>query len=426
MKPKNKFQQRVADAGNKLPKLTEKQIQWGYENCIEHIGQRSAKGKITCTKCGHSWQGDGCLVDTLTGCNCPHCNTHLKVEETRKRNFMDYEYMCLVSACEGFQVLRFIYIECNMKVGQKANYYHSEVVQRWIAPDGKYATMAKLRPMGYYSFRWTYWSFLEIRSDKHFYNIAPIKIYPRQKLTPEVKRSGYNKDFFGLTPFDFFRFLLSENKSETLQKAGQENLFTYFAIHSSKKLDDYWTSVKICIRNNYTIADASIWCDYIDLLRYFGKDLHNPKYVCPTDLKAEHDRYVQKKRNLMEKERREQARQKALENENEFKEMKAPFFGIQFSDGQIQIRVLESVEEIMQEGDLLHHCVFTNEYHLKPDSLILSACLGDKKLETIELSLSKLQVLQCRGLLNKNTEYHEQILKLVNKNIPKIRKRIVA
>ena len=172
--------------------------------------------------------------------------------------------------------------------------------------------------------------------------------------------------------------------------------------------------------------DVSIWCDYINLLRFFGKDVHNAKYVCPADLKAEHDRYVKKKKEWLERKKSEIARKKAFEDEKRYKEMKANFFGVQFTDGIIQVRVLESVDEIRREGDILHHCVYTNEYHLKPDSLILSASVNGQKVETVELSISKLQVLQCRGACNQNTEYHARIIELVNKNIRLIQQRKAA
>ena len=94
-----------------------------------------------------------------------------------------------------------------------------------------------------------------------------------------------------------------------------------------------------------------MWCDYIDLLRFFGKDLHNAKYVCPTDLKAEHDRYVIKKA----KADAQQELEKQLEKEADFREAKAKFFGLMFSDGLISVRVLESVKEIILEGKLMHH-----------------------------------------------------------------------
>ncbi|MDR0725305.1 MAG: PcfJ domain-containing protein, partial [Prevotellaceae bacterium] len=168
--------------------------------------------------------------------------------------------------------------------------------------------------------------------------------------------------------------------------------------------------------------DASIWRDYIDLLRFFGKDLHNAKYVCPADLKAEHDRYVQKKRDWQEQERRDKARKKAVEYEKTYKEMKSRFFGIRFTDGLINVRVLESVEEIMLEGDAMHHCLFVSDYHLKPDSLILSASIDGQRIETVELSLSTFKVLQSRGVCNRNTEYHDRIIELVQKNVRNFRR----
>lgn len=426
MKPRNKFQERVFALSKKLPPITEAQVKWGYKSCIEHIGRRTKKGVITCLECGHSWQGEGELINTLLGCDCPNCKTKLTVKTTKKRVFDDYQYLCVITSCEEFQVLRFIYMDYRVKIGEKARYFHKEIVQRWIAPDGKFTTLARLRPMGFYVHAWCFGTPLEIRPDKSLYNVIPTCTYPRQKLIPEIKRSGYKGDLYDLTPFDLFHYILTENKAETLLKAKQTRLLNFFAYNTSRRIANYWASIKICIRNGYQIKDAQLWCDYIDLLCFFEKDLHNAKYVCPADLKAEHDRYVKKKRKVIEQERRENAKKRALENEAKFQKMKSKFFGISFTDGLIQIRVLESVEEIMREGDEMHHCVFTNDYHLKPDSLILSACMGDRKLETIELSLSKLRVLQCRGVCNQNTEYHDRILNLVGKNIPAIRKRIVA
>lgn len=98
MKPRTKFQQSVVAASKHLPPLTPAQIEWGYKNCIEHIGRRTPKGLITCTECGHTWQSEnGELTDNLLGCECPHCHTTLKVETTLRRKFNDYEYLCIVT-----------------------------------------------------------------------------------------------------------------------------------------------------------------------------------------------------------------------------------------------------------------------------------------------------------------------------------------
>lgn len=81
------------------------------------------------------------------------------------------------------------------------------------------------------------------------------------------------------------------------------------------------------------------------------------------------------------------------------------------------MRTLDSVDEYLTEGGIMHHCVFANEYHLKPESLILSACVEGRRIETVELSLSQMKVVQSRGVCNKSTEYHDRIIKLVEKNI---------
>ena len=426
MKPKNKFQKRVFEASKTLPPITDAQVKWAYQNSIEHIGIRTKKGVIHCLECGTSWNSKHILIESICGSTCPNCQTELKIKDTRKKVFKDYQYFCIITTYKGFQVLRYFYVSCEAKTGQKAGYFHSEVVQRWIAPNGKDEVVSRIQPASYYSNIWSFHTKLEIRPKRDYHNINTPYIYPRQRLIPELKRSGYDGNFCNISPFDLFHVLLSENKAETLLKLKQTGLLHYFAVRNFQNINDHWASIKICIRNGYQIKDVSLWCDYINLLRFFGKDLHNAKYVCPADLKGEHDRYVKKKQDWQQQQRREEAKIKALEHETRFSEMKARFFGIKFTDGLIQVRVLESVEEIMQEGFAMRHCVFTNEYHLKPDTLILSACIGEKRIETVELSLSKLKVLQSRGICNQITEYHDRIIQLVEQNKSLIKKRLAA
>lgn len=88
--------------------------------------------------------------------------------------------------------------------------------------------------------------------------------------------------------------------------------------------------------------------------------------------------------------------------------------------------MLESVAEIAEEGTLMHHCVYANAYYRKENSLILSATIDGKRIETVEVDLERLCVVQSRGLCNKNTEYHERIVNLVNSNMNLIRKQISA
>ena len=99
---------------------------------------------------------------------------------------------------------------------------------------------------------------------------------------------------------------------------------------------------------------------------------------------------------------------------------------MEITDGSITIRPLESITQFYEEGKAMHHCVYTNEYYKRNDCLILSARIGEKRIETIELSLKTLEVVQSRGACNQNTEYHERIIGLVKKNIGLIRNKLSA
>jgi len=426
MKPRTRIQQEVAHLSKRLPRLTATQKAYAFLHCFKHYAIKRADGTNICTECGHSWKSDHDLADTLCGCTCPHCGMQLEALRTRKSVLSENEYFSIVTTSKQYQVIRFFFVKSRYKAGQAAEYSIYEVVQRWISPDGKTTTVARLRGMSmlYYD-QWAEYSDMEVRKNNglHAYDIAPMCTYPRQRFIPELKRNGFNGDYHNTLPYDLFTAILSDSRAETLLKAGQYAMLRHY-IRSSFDMGRYWASVKICIRNGYTISDGSVWCDTIDLLRHFGKDTNSPKYVCPADLKAEHDKLVAKRNLQRERERTEQQRQKAIEDEKNYLKAKGIFFGLVFSDSLICIKVIESVEEMAEEGRMMHHCV--GGYHNKANSLILSATIDGKRIETIEVSLKTLKVVQSRGVCNSNTEYHDRIIRLVEDNAGLIRQRMNA
>lgn len=440
MKPRTGQQRQIAALSKSLKPITAKQVAWAYSHCLEHIAYRTAKNTLTCGDCGHTWKSETTLVDTLVGCTCSQCGRELKVNDTRKRTFKQCYYFCVVTTCKGYQVVRIVMIKADSKKGRATEHFFSEVAQRWIMPDGKVITMAKLRGMGFmYKDLWLFGSEMEIRPHHDIYDIiSDCDCYPRVCVLPIFKRNGFKGNFHNASPVKFLRSLLTDSRTETLLKAGQHALLPHF-VRFPHRMNSYWNSVKICIRNGYTIQDATMWCDYIDLLTHFSKDTHNAKYVCPADLGAEHDRLVAMRHRQQEREERERNRRRMIEkqeaerrklermqeNERIYAEMKANYLDLVFSDGVLRIQVLQSVQEFYEEGKALHHCVFTNDYFKKADSLILSARIGDKRIETIEISLETLQIVQSRGIGNGNTKYHNRIIDLVNRNIRLIRQRMM-
>lgn len=261
MKPKNKFQQQIVEASKTLPSITKEQIQWGYDNAISYVGQRTKGGKITCCKCAHSWQGMGELINTLLGCECSNCKSKLIIKASQKRSFNDSYYMTVIDAHKGYQVVRTIMLSYTTKVGKLPEYTYSEVMQRWIAPNGKHCTFARLRQtMGtmYYDL-WLFYTPLELRSEntnnKYYINIydriSTGAVYLKQKLIPELKRTGYKTALYNQKPLDLYRILLTDSKAETLIKTKQTKLLKRILDMGWKNIDNYWQSIKICIRNGY-------------------------------------------------------------------------------------------------------------------------------------------------------------------------------
>ena len=420
MKPRNKFEQAVLAQSKYLCPITKAQMQWAFRECIDHYAYRLPKGNTTCMDCGHSWQ----MIEPTEHCPCPQCGADLEVITTRARKLKQRQYFTVLTTSGGYQVLRMCLLIVGMEKGYQASSSVMEIGQYWWDERGKQSIVAVQRTMGHYIDSFAYYSPMAIRRDNEAYRfIARCPLYPKVKLSDTLKRNGFEGKCYDIAPTSLIPALLTDSRAETLLKAGRTEHLAYF-LSRPRNWDAYWPAYKITLRRSYDITDIALWCDYVDMLRRLGKDAHNAHFVCPEDLLQAHDTAQRKLQAQREKEAEAQRRQKAIENEERFQALKAPFFGIAFTDGTIQVRVLESVQEYIEEGQALHHCVFTNEYHLKEKSLILSASIDDKPIETIEVSLETMEVLQCRGLMNQNTEYHERIIELVHQNMKQIQSHV--
>lgn len=425
MKPRTRLQFEVVSNSKQLDNIDNRMLLWTKAHCLDHKGF-ATKTRVLCMDCGESFSTS--LVKRKRAV-CPHCHTKLKIEQTRNRTDQQRTCVAYAEIFAEFQVIRYYEIQSFYKQGKKAKHSIHEILQEWILPNGKYEVIGLKHTLNWYCDSWN--GLFEIRNKnerKYFsssnrYSIYPYKYHPESVFKPEYKKYGINHNLQGLTFLETIKQIPLCPKFETLLKAKRYELIG-FATSNESRIHQYWNSIKICLRYKYKIKDVKIWFDYLDLLRFLGKDLHNPHYVCPKNLNKEHDRLELRKRKIQAKQEAEYKRKKALDDEKSFIELKSKFFGIIFSDKDIEIRVLESVQEHMEEGDTLKHCVFTNEYYMKPDSLILSATVNGIKTETVEISLRQLKVVQSRGLQNKNTEYHDQIISLVDKNMYLIKERL--
>ena len=417
MKPRNKFEKAVLALSTRLCPITKAQRQWAFRECIDHFAFRLPKGRTTCMDCGYSWT----LEQPIDTCTCPQCRASLQVKTTRMRKLQQKQYFTLLTTCGEYQVLRMFLLVVGMEKDCRAKTSVIEIGHYWWNDAGRQAIVAIQRTFGHYIDSFSFYSPMAIRNDSEAYRyVASFQIYPKLKVTNTLYRNGFNGEFHGIAPTQLIPALLTDSRAETMMKAGRHKDLRHL-LSKSKGLDNYWNSYKLTLRHHYIISDIALWCDYVDMLKRLGKDIHNPKYICPSDLRGEHNKREVELRRQREREAMERKREKAMADEERFRELKSKFFGICFTDGTIQVHVLESVQEYIDEGAELHHCLFSNEYYLKENSLILSATIEGKRIETIEVSLDTLQVIQSRGVCNQNTPYHEQIVSLVNAHSQLIR-----
>lgn len=420
MKPKTKFQYKVVAANERLQPIQDKAVKWAFRHTLKHYAFRTPKGLTTCLDCGHKWYSRN-----EKKCHCPKCRAELELHDTLCRKAMDKQYCSVLDTQDGMQVQRVFLLTAQYRKGKKPYYWIRETVRYWLDENGKSEVTGLRRTMGWYLDCFA-WSDIELRNDNNVYRqIADSEVYPIYKTIPKLRRNGLKGDFCGANPQKLMKALLSDSRIETMMKAGNKAHIGYF-LEKPQRLNECWAAYRIVLRNNYHIAEIDIWADYINMLVECGKDIRNAHYVCPADLQAAHDDYQEKIRIIRERERLEENKRKALEHEQEFRDMKSKYFGLQFTDGTIVVSVLDSVLAHYQEGDAMHHCVGRESYFLNPKCLIMSARINGKRIETIELSLTSFKILQSRGLQNQNTEYHDQIIALVKKNVKQVRRLAAA
>ena len=422
MKPRTKYEQAVIAQSGHLRPLPTAPRRWAFTNTINHYAFRLPKGRTTCMDCGHSW----IMSESAEKCKCPNCKAKLEVKETYTRKCQQKSYFNVITTCGEYQILQIFLLIVEMRKGFKASPAFLEIGQYWIAPNGKTALVALQRTLGLYLDCFAFGSPMEIRRNSDIYqHIANQYLYPKIKVIPELNRNGFDGNFHDINPVSYLSMLLSAPQAETLLKEGNIKMLKYMA-RNTAEVKHFWASYLISKRHGYDIPDLSTWYDYLRMLERFGRDTHSPKLIMPSNLFEAHDEYMRKVNRLRKKERREADRIKALENEARFNKLKGRFIGLVFTDNEIEIRTLDSVDEYYNEGATQHICVGTSRYYLKAESLVLSARINGKIVATIEIDLKTLKVIQCRAACNKVSEYRERIENTIANHRKEIRARMTA
>lgn len=416
MKPRTKLQKRVTYLSSRLYEISKDQKEWAYNTCIVHQGYAN-KTSAACLGCGNDIPLESIKRKRAT---CNGCGRKLRIEKTLKRKHSQTNYFAIAELVQEFQVIRNFEIKTYHKKGEKVRIQISEILQYWLRDDQKF-TMIGLRHnvQGYCDSWGGDWSIRKERGWYKKYEVYPRFYHPSSVFEITYSKYGINHRLKGMTFLEAKETIPKSPKAETLLKSKQYGLLGAY-INNRHHFDRYWASIKIALRNKYKIADASVWFDYLQLLQYFQKDIKSIKYICPKNLKKEHDRLVIKKQLILARRKEEERKKQMHIAQKSFAEHIKPYKTIRFKDSFLTVVPLKTVSEFLEEAEALKHCLFTNEYYEKRNVLILSARVDGKPIETIEVCLTTFKVLQSRGLHNNPSQKNKEIIKLVESNIEKI------
>lgn len=445
MKPRNKRERTVLALHETLKPLTEKQIAWGWSQFPAkgyYRDLRKGRGLVWCSECGATIEDDAGQLECSLGegqYRCPECGRQLQLEYSLRKQRQDIvtetKQISFLTTCQGWQVVRTFDFTVESKRGFEAKRSINEVFEHWYDEDGVETIIGIDYTRSIWSFYWKYGTKMSIKYHndhcsgnyvwEDIFTTRGNYVCPTVKVTAILKRNGWSKRFLRLNGVgDIIQRLLADRDAEWLAKTKQYRLFDWLCRRGDHVLP-YRYAVKVALRAGYNLnklKDITLWFDYLDLLNEEHKDLHNAHYVCPDNLRAEHDRLVKKKNERLAKMELKRKEREAMENEGQYRKYRGMFFGVAFDDGTIYCHVLQSVKEFIEEAEAMHHCVFANGYWSEkrhPNSLILSARDKEgKRVETVEVNTKTWEIVQSQGLQNQITAYHGEIIALVGKYIP--------
>lgn len=420
MKPKTANEKEVARLAERLPELTDAQRRWINRNAVpaKALTYQKSTGLAWCTNCGQSF------IDAPRVPKCPHCGAKITEHDYKPHTRVSNSkwYTTIVTTCCGWQVSRHFLVDHYCRRGSIHGNPAFEAVQIWTNAKGEQVINARaLRPMCYYYDAWNFSSPMSIkRRGQHDYKYDISSHAVRVcGILPVIRRNGYKGRFHGVSPDDFFKAVLADNLAETLLKLGQFALFHLVAVSGRTPVNR--EAVRVVMRHNYIVKDATMWRDYVTTLDNLGYDTHSPHYLCPKDLKAAHDRMLRLKERR-DRQRELSRREKEIKGaEKGYRARVGKYLGVVIAGNGITIRPLQSVREFFDEGMAMHHCVFANGYYKHRDTLILTARdAGGNRLETVEFSLANGKVRQSRGVNNALTPRHADIVRLCESNARKL------
>lgn len=178
-------------------------------------------------------------------------------------------------------------------------------------------------------------------------------------------------------------------------------------------------AIKIARRHRYTAINDR-WIQLLDFLTGAQLDTRNPKYICPEDIEATIQfalnrqaviaRYRARQRERLQAEREMKALQQKKKNINAFAKRMAIYSACRLSNSELDIFPAATFNDLVEEGEAMHHCVGSEMYLNKTTAVILF--VRDKfgaRIATSEVNTNTWTIVQTQGICNSVPQYNGQL-----------------
>jgi hypothetical protein len=188
--------------------------------------------------------------------------------------------------------------------------------------------------------------------------------------------------------------------------ASYEMFFRYISISQLINRVEKWIGREIIFLNNATAfgdvkacQKAAYYRDYINMRIEYGYDMKRSTSLYPRDLSEAH-------RAMVLAANRKDNEAKAAEREKAYPEFKKRFRSLKarygYKAGDLMIRPAKTILEVMEEGQLLHHCVGASDTyigrHARGESAILFLrYVSDPNTPYITVEIKDEKILQWYG-----------------------------
>lgn len=206
-------------------------------------------------------------------------------------------------------------------------------------------------------------------------------------------------------------------KMKDTQKWIPENILQYFETHNISTTDVTFIEKQMSPQQIYHYLRRmekesglsaekvlTIWRDYLSMVKKLGKNLEDSIIYRPRALERRHDEAVKSLQEVDTKKRAAELREKFPNLEKICKEI-TPIYQF-LKDEKYAVLVPQKIEDIIKEGEALHHCVGTQEWYFDRISRKASYIVFLRRQENLEKEFYTMEIEPSGNVVQKSKEYN--------------------